>query len=124
MFAAALEGNKRAELVGEHTLGRAGMQKLVQLPENRGLWLTYARYLTPSGESIQGKGLKPDVEVEDTDVTDFGTPASDRPIRSWTRRSARARRPRLDCTLPDNAAVLTVLDVLHYSFGKASVFKT
>ena len=78
IFAAALDGNKRADLVGEHTLGRAGIQKLVKLPENRGLWLTYARYLTPSGEAIHGKGLKPDVEVEDVDVADFGAaPTSD-----------------------------------------------
>jgi len=76
IFAAALDGNKRADLVGEHTLGRAAVQKLVKLPDNRGLWLTYARYLTPAGESIQGKGLKPDVEVEDTDVTEFGAPVS------------------------------------------------
>jgi carboxyl-terminal processing protease len=77
LFAAALDGNKRADLVGEHTLGRAAIQKLVKLPENRGLWLTYARYLTPSGDAIQGKGLKPDVEVEDADVTEFGAPVSD-----------------------------------------------
>lgn len=77
VFAAALDGNKRADLVGEHTLGRAALQKLVKLPENRGLWLTYLRYLTPAGESIQGKGLKPDVEVEDSDVTEFGAQASD-----------------------------------------------
>ena len=77
VFAAALDGNKRADLVGERTLGRAALQKLVKLPENRGLWLTYARYLTPSGESIQGKGLKPDVEVEDNDVGDFGQTVSD-----------------------------------------------
>ena len=78
LFAAALQGNKRAELVGERTLGRAGIQKMVRLPENRGLWLTYARYLTPSGDSILGKGLKPGVEVEDVDVADFGTPAPDK----------------------------------------------
>jgi carboxyl-terminal processing protease len=77
VFAAALDGNQRGDLIGEHTLGRAAVQKLVKLPENRGLWLTYARYLTPSGESIQGKGLKPDVEVEDLDVAEFGAPASD-----------------------------------------------
>jgi carboxyl-terminal processing protease len=76
VFAAALDGNNRAELVGEHTIGRAGIQKLVKLPDNRGLWLTYARYLTPAGESIQGKGLKPDVEVEDVDVVDFGVAAA------------------------------------------------
>jgi carboxyl-terminal processing protease len=78
LFAAALSGNKRAELVGERTLGRAGIQKLVRLPENRGLWLTYARYLTPAGESIHGKGLKPGVDVEDVDVTEFGAPAPDK----------------------------------------------
>jgi carboxyl-terminal processing protease len=78
VFAAALDGNNRADLVGERTLGRAALQRLVKLPENRGLWLTYARYLTPAGESIQGKGLKPDVEVEDNDVADFGQVVSDK----------------------------------------------
>jgi carboxyl-terminal processing protease len=78
LFAAALSGNKRAELVGERTLGRAGIQKIVRLPENRGLWLTYARYLTPAGEPIQGKGLKPGVEVEDVDAAEFGAPAPDK----------------------------------------------
>src|SRR3954469_3973141 len=73
LFAAALNGNKRADLVGERTLGRAGIQKLVKLPDGRGLWLTYARYLTPGGELIQGKGLTPDVAVDEPDV-DFGEP--------------------------------------------------
>jgi len=73
LFASALEGNKRAELVGERTLGRAGIQKLVRLPDGRGLWLTYARYLTPDGETIQGKGLTPDLGVDDPDV-DFDQP--------------------------------------------------
>jgi carboxyl-terminal processing protease len=74
VFAAALEGNKRADLIGEHTLGRAGLQKLVKLPENRGLWLTYARYLTPDGKPIHGKGLEPTVQVDEPDV-EFGAPA-------------------------------------------------
>jgi carboxyl-terminal processing protease len=73
LFAAALEGNKRAELVGERTLGRAALQKLVPLPDGRGLWLTYARYLTPSGDVIQGRGLTPAVAVDEPDV-DFGEP--------------------------------------------------
>ncbi|MEP6917622.1 MAG: S41 family peptidase, partial [Acidobacteriota bacterium] len=79
VFAAALKGNKRADLVGEHTLGRAGLQKLVRLPENRGLWLTYSRYLTPSGDAIHGKGLQPTAEVDDVDVVEFGgtAPAND-----------------------------------------------
>ena len=74
VFAAALEGNKRADLIGEHTLGRAGLQKLVKLPESRGLWLTYARYLTPDGKPIHGKGLEPTIQVDEPDV-EFGAPA-------------------------------------------------
>lgn len=74
VFAAALEGNKRADLIGEHTLGRAGLQKLVKLPESRGLWLTYARYLTPDGKPIHGKGLEPTLQVDEPDV-EFGAPA-------------------------------------------------
>ena len=78
LFAAALDGNQRAELVGERTLGRAGIQKLVRLPDGRGLWLTYARYLTPGGEIIQGRGLTPDLAVDEPDLDfDQQKPATD-----------------------------------------------
>ena len=79
LFIAALDGNKRADVVGERTLGRAGLQKLVQLPENRGLWLTYAKYLTPSGDPIHGRGLEPDVRVEEPDV-EFGSAAPEKDV--------------------------------------------
>jgi carboxyl-terminal processing protease len=72
VFAAALDGNSRADLVGEHTLGRAARQRLVKLPDNSGLLLSYVRYLAPSATPIHEKGLTPDVEVEQPDV-DFGT---------------------------------------------------
>ena len=77
LFVAALNDNDRAEVIGERTLGRAGIQKLVKLPEGRGLWLTYARYLTPKGNPIQGRGLEPDLAVDDPDV-EFGAPATDK----------------------------------------------
>jgi carboxyl-terminal processing protease len=78
VFAAALDGNKRADLVGEHTLGRAARQKLIKLPDMSGLYLTYLRYLTPSNDQIHEKGLEPDVEVEQPEV-EFGSepPATD-----------------------------------------------
>jgi len=79
VFAAALAGNKRATLVGEHTIGRAGLQKLVKLQENRGLWLTYAKFVGPDGVAIQGKGLEPTVAVEEPDV-EFGAPAPDKDV--------------------------------------------
>lgn len=74
LFVSALEGNGRADLIGERTLGRVGVQKLVKLPEGRGLWLTYARYLRPDGEPLHGRGIEPGVEVEEPSV-EFGAPA-------------------------------------------------
>jgi carboxyl-terminal processing protease len=73
IFASALLGNKRADLVGEHTIGRAGEQKLVKLPDGTGLWLTTAKYLTPSGDPLHEKGLEPTVAVDQPDV-EFGQP--------------------------------------------------
>jgi carboxyl-terminal processing protease len=74
LFASALVGNKRAELIGEHTIGRAAQQKLVKLPDGSGLWLTTTRYLTPAGEPLHEKGLEPTVMVDQPDV-EFGQPA-------------------------------------------------
>ena len=74
LFASALAGNQRADLVGEHTIGRAGIQKLIKLPDGSGLWLTTARYLTPTGTPLHEKGLEPTVTVDLPDV-EFGQPA-------------------------------------------------
>lgn len=73
IFAAALSGNQRATLVGEHTEGRAALQKLVRLPDGSGMLISNAWYLTPSGVPIHDKGLTPTVAVEAPDV-DFGAP--------------------------------------------------
>ncbi|MGE3275261.1 MAG: S41 family peptidase [Vicinamibacterales bacterium] len=74
LFAAALDGNDRATLIGERTMGRAAEQKLVPLPDGSGLLLSYLFYLTPGGEVIHEQGLVPDVAVAQPRV-DFGEPA-------------------------------------------------
>ena len=71
VFAAALKGANRTELVGERTLGRTAIQQLVALPDGSALWLSVARYLTPSGEAIHTQGLKPDVEATEPEI-EFG----------------------------------------------------
>jgi carboxyl-terminal processing protease len=73
ILAAAIAGQKRGELIGEHTVGRAGTQELIKLPDASGLLITSSRYLTPAGVSIQSKGLAPDVVV-DVREGDFGAP--------------------------------------------------
>ncbi len=74
LFAAALSGNRRAKLVGEHTEGRAAVQKLVPLPDGAVMIISNGWYLTPSGEPIHDKGLSPAVAV-DVPYVEFGAPA-------------------------------------------------
>ena len=72
VFAAALAENDRADLVGIHTLGRAARQRLIKLPDQSGLWLTYVRYLTPDNDPIHETGLEPEVEVDLPEI-EFGS---------------------------------------------------
>jgi len=71
LFASALAGNLRADLIGEHTIGRTALQRLIKLPDSSGLWLSTARYLTPTGMPLHEKGLEPTVSVDEPDV-EFG----------------------------------------------------
>ena len=90
VFAAALDANKRADLIGERTLGRVTVQKLVKLPDGSGLWLTGSRYLLPSGKPLQG--LEPDVAVEQPDL-EFGEalPTSDETLQKAIERLTQKR---------------------------------
>jgi carboxyl-terminal processing protease len=74
VFAAALDSNQRAELIGERTVGRAARQRLTRLPDGSGLLLTAERYFSPSTGDIHEKGLTPDIDVESPEV-EFGQPA-------------------------------------------------
>lgn len=78
LFAAALDGNDRTELIGERTLGSVARQRLIKLPDGSGLLLSTVRYLSPSSEAIHQQGLTPDVPVAQPDI-EFGAdlPAGD-----------------------------------------------
>jgi carboxyl-terminal processing protease len=61
IVAAALRDNHRARLMGTRTFGKATLQTLMPLANGRGLNITTAHYFTPSGQSIDERGLLPDV---------------------------------------------------------------
>lgn len=80
LFAGALQGNRRAQVVGERTRGRAARQKLVKLPDGSGLLLTHLYYLLPGGGAINEKGLVPDIAVEQPTIEFGQTPPAGDPI--------------------------------------------
>ena len=63
ILAGALKDHKRAAIVGTKTFGKGSVQSLFNLPDNSGIYITIARYTTPSGFVIDHKGLEPNVKV-------------------------------------------------------------
>jgi len=65
IVAGALQDHQRATIVGTRSFGKGSVQTIIPLGSNGALRLTTARYYTPSGHSIQAKGIEPEVVVEE-----------------------------------------------------------
>lgn len=64
IVAGALQDHRRATVVGTQSFGKGSVQTIIPLAENGALRLTTALYYTPAGTSIQGKGITPDIKVD------------------------------------------------------------
>ena len=67
VLAGALHDNKRARVVGSRTFGKGSVQTVMELDNGDSVKLTTARYYTPSGKSIQARGIEPDVVLQPED---------------------------------------------------------
>ncbi len=81
IVAGALQDNRRATIMGSQTFGKGSVQTVMPLSDGRAIKLTTSRYYTPSGQSINGAGITPDILLEDepavaeTDgAAGYGTP--------------------------------------------------
>jgi carboxyl-terminal processing protease len=63
IVAGALQDHRRATIIGTRSFGKGSVQTIIPLGSDGALRLTTARYYTPSGTSIQAKGIEPDIEV-------------------------------------------------------------
>lgn len=63
IFAGAVKDHKRGTIVGTKTFGKGSVQTLFNLPDGSGIYVTIARYHTPSGFVLDHKGLEPDIKV-------------------------------------------------------------
>ena len=68
IVAGCLQDHKRAVIMGTQSFGKGSVQTIIPLTDGSGLRLTTARYYTPSGRSIQAKGITPDIVAEKVEV--------------------------------------------------------
>lgn len=96
VVAGALQDHRRAVLLGTPTFGKGSVQTLIELDDGSGLKLTIARYATPSGRSIQEKGIRPDFMVPDTEGGSLtrGDEVRERDLRHHFKGDADAVDPR------------------------------
>lgn len=73
IVAGALKDHRRAILLGTRSFGKGSVQTIMPLPGQNAMRLTTARYYTPSGTSIQAKGIEPDIEVKPAKLEEFET---------------------------------------------------
>ena len=71
IVAGALQDHRRAVLMGTRSFGKGSVQTIVPLQGHRAMRLTTARYYTPSGDSIQAKGIHPDIEVKPSRIEEI-----------------------------------------------------
>jgi carboxyl-terminal processing protease len=69
IVAGALQDHHRAVLIGTRSFGKGSVQTIIPLPGHGAMRLTTARYYTPSGRSIQAKGIDPDIIVDAAKIT-------------------------------------------------------
>ncbi|MBV6417884.1 MAG: hypothetical protein CMLOHMNK_02660 [Steroidobacteraceae bacterium] len=82
ILAGALKDHKRALLAGRTTYGKGSVQTVMPLSNGRAVKLTTSRYFTPSGASIQDKGIAPDIVIDGKETTpDTAVAAQDREVR-------------------------------------------
>jgi carboxyl-terminal processing protease len=68
ILAGALQDHHRATLLGRRTFGKGSVQTVMPISDGRAIKLTTSRYFTPSGRSINGRGIEPDLPFESIDV--------------------------------------------------------
>ena len=80
IFSGAMKDYKRAKLVGTKTFGKGMVQKIISLPNETGINLTVAKYLTPRGFDINKNGISPDIEenITEEDIIEKRDPQYDK----------------------------------------------
>lgn len=102
LTAGALQSEKGFKLVGEQTYGKGTAQTQKTLSDGSVLKYTYAKWMIPNGTCINGKGLKPDVEIENASLDDISTDTVEETLK-------------VDCVSSKVKSMQKMLNILGYS---------
>jgi len=106
IVAGALQDHRRATLVGTRSFGKGSVQTIIPIGRSGAIRLTTARYYTPSGRSIQAKGIEPDIEVlpeVPKDLQEYDT-VSESELRGHLLGDGEKKPDTTAAKTPDNAA--------------------
>ncbi len=118
IVAGALHDHGRALLLGERTFGKGSVQTIIPLSDQSGLRLTTARYFTPSGISIQARGIAPDIEVPDLELPEIKSKGHYREkdlnnhFEAQSEQEKKAELPQIDVQERHDFQLMRALDLL------------
>ena len=72
IVAGALQDHQRATIIGDNSYGKGVVQSILPLQSESAIKLTTSRYYTPNGRSIHGKGIQPDIKLQEKQPADNG----------------------------------------------------
>jgi carboxyl-terminal processing protease len=123
IVAGALQDHGRGVIMGTQTFGKGSVQTVIELDDGSALKLTIARYYTPSGRSIQERGITPDVVVEQVKLADLHPEHGDEPREKERDLQGHLKNTQAAAKEPD-VVRKHVLDAAYKSIGDDFQVKT
>ncbi len=118
IVAGALQDHKRALILGTKTFGKGSVQTVLPLDEKTGLKLTTARYFTPSGRSIQAKGIEPDIIVEALEFKSSTSDTNEVSALSESDLSGHLSNPNGNKKIEDNSSTVEITEAKKKSLAE------
>ncbi len=122
ILAGALQDHQRAAILGTQTFGKGSVQTVIELEDGSALKLTIARYFTPSGRSIQERGITPDMFVEQVHLADLKPQRSEEPQQKERDLQHHLRNTQLDGTDENGKKIMSVASNIGDDFQLKTAF--